>query len=193
MTNIGALKRDQHIIRSLEEFIGKRLTKIDVGLNERGFSINSSRVEGLNLKNLGLRFLPPYIMDLTGLEWLDLSHNEFNEFPVEIGRFTELKSLDISYNGIVTIPNDILQLENLEQLKISHNRVVELPSQLNLLRKLECLDLSGNNDIILPPSILEMDSLREIRLHFSLLHEERHLELLTELARRGCNVWFPVE
>lgn len=99
----------------------------------------------LDLSNKGLTKLPSYVLQMTILEKLDLSHNKLTgALPAEIRHLSNLKVLDISNNLMTGIPAEIGQLSNLRILNLSNNQFTGLPYELGNLKQLETLYLSGN-------------------------------------------------
>ncbi|XP_077223388.1 disease resistance protein At4g27190-like [Tasmannia lanceolata] len=65
-----------------------------------------------------------HVGELKALESLDLSNNLFSQLPVEIGNLTNLRRLDLSYNGILeVIPRNavICRLTRLEELDMEES------------------------------------------------------------------------
>lgn len=101
---------------------------------------------GLDLSGQSLAKLPQYVLDMTGLEVLDISNNNLTgALPSEIGRLTNLRVLDASGNQMTGVPAEVGKLRNLRTLDLSNNRLTGLPLELGQLSNLETLDLSGND------------------------------------------------
>jgi internalin A len=100
----------------------------------------------LDLRGDGLEKLPSYVLDMTGLEALDISNNQLTgALPSEIGKLTNLKVLNASGNLMTGVPAEIGKLRELRTLNLSNNRLTGLPMELGQLSNLETLDLSGND------------------------------------------------
>jgi Leucine-rich repeat (LRR) protein len=77
--------------------------------------------------------------------------NEFvTEIPLAIIRFTELKCLNITMNGLTRLSSDIGMLANLERLLLSHNKIMHLPPELGHLEHLQFIDLRENPLVDIP-------------------------------------------
>jgi len=70
----------------------------------------------------------------------------FNLIPIppEIGRLTNLKFLDLSFNRLEKIPPEMGELKSIKWLNLSNNKITELPSALDKLIMLVCLNLKLN-------------------------------------------------
>ena len=68
----------------------------------------------LNLRGNSLRDLPAQFSKLSDLLVLDLSHNQFREFPLPLCDTVSLKYIDISDCHISAIPNEIGKLRNVQ-------------------------------------------------------------------------------
>ncbi len=102
--------------------------------------------KSLDLSNKGIDKLPPYVLDNTSLEELDISANKLTgALPAEIRRLKNLKVLDASDNKMTGVPAEIGQLEKLEVLDLSNNQLTGLPYEMGNLKSLKTLDLSGND------------------------------------------------
>ena len=79
---------------------------------------------------------------------LDLSMNELQILPPEIGNLTNLKYINLGYNYLCGLPPEIGNLTNLENLKINNNNLYSLPPEICNLKKIKTLVVSGGNTFI---------------------------------------------
>jgi len=132
----------------------------------------------------------------TGAKELDLSsiggryswdNGTLTSIPSEIGKLTQLISLNISKNEIDQLPSEIGKLVNLKVLNVSFNKLTGLPSEIGNLLSLEELDLAFNKLKKLPETIGNLISLRRLYLgkadYFS-LGKSRTENRLETLPRR---------
>jgi hypothetical protein len=99
----------------------------------------------LNLSGQGLERLPDYVLGLTNLEELNISHNRLSgALPAEIRKLTKLKVLKANNNQFTGIPAEIGQLSELRVIDFSNNQLTGLPYELGNLKNLQTIDLSGN-------------------------------------------------
>lgn len=75
---------------------------------------------------------------------LDLSYNEIEELPENIGALTYLTHLNLSFNRLKKLPDSIGNLPNLIRFDVHHNFLTQLPSTIERLSKLERFDCSYN-------------------------------------------------
>lgn len=100
----------------------------------------------LNLSNTGLTELPKYVLSMTQLRELNLSHNQLTgALPAEIRSLKNLQKLDLSYNNMSGVPAEIGELAQLQELNLSYNHFTGLPNELGNLSNLKVLNLTSNN------------------------------------------------
>lgn len=89
------------------------------------------------------------ILDFVNLESLDVSNNQFQEFPMILLKLQKLKELNLSYCELKSLPSELVQLPNLTKLDISQNLFTEIPSVVFELENLE--------ELIIHPILSEYD------------------------------------
>ncbi len=136
---------------------------------------------------------------------LDLSKKKLNEFPMDILKFTNLRSLKLYKNRIDSIPNEISQLKNLrelnvglndltkfnkaiceltnlEKLVLNQNEIEEVPVEIKNLSKLVHLDMWDNNLFVIPDEIGELKETLKVfdlqNIQFNTEEQKRIHELL---------------
>jgi Leucine-rich repeat (LRR) protein len=158
------MSTDLAIIKELEQRIGKKLKNLNQGYwCSVGYVQNEqNQITGLSVSDCGLKALPPEIMRLQNLTWLDLSHNQFRSLPASIGRLENLTELDLSHNQLNELPTSIGQLQNLIGLDLCENNLKQFPKTLlnldlvikwdNLLKASIMIDVHiKNNPFQTPP------------------------------------------
>lgn len=108
---------------------------------------------------------------LRSLEYLDLSNNQIEKFPMFLCECAFLCALNLSHNIIETIPAEIHLFKALNILNLSHNAIRRIPDQLFTLKTLVSLDLSSNTIGHLPNNICSLDSLKTLDLRSCGLEE----------------------
>ena len=112
--------------------------------------------------------IPPELISLASLEWLDLSGNQLSgAIPPELGDFANLEVLGLYVNQLTgEIPPELGNLANLEVLYLHANQLTgEIPPKLGNLVNLEVLDLSGNQlSGEIPMELNNLSSLEILRL-----------------------------
>lgn len=98
---------------------------------------------------------------------LDLSHNEVEEVPRDVGALGEaLVSLSLAYNRVRSpLPDGMAELTGLRSLDLSHNKLDALPDALFAgMRALKTLRLADNRLERLPRSLDALAALEELLL-----------------------------
>lgn len=132
-----------------------------------------------DLHQLGLDF-----KKFVNLQWVDLSKNEFTEFPKELTELPFLQYIDLSKNEIKDIPDGISKLEHLRYLGMSRNRLYLMSPKIGTLKKLETLDLFDNPLTVFPQELSGLESLKELDLRLVQINEKekRRLQKLMPYA-----------
>ena len=105
---------------------------------------------------------------------LDLSGNDLEGLPSEIGRLQSLEKLilgkwddeaerDIG-NRLTTIFKEIFQLANLKELHIPYNQITVIPDLIASLVNLTELNLSSNQITAIPDEIANLANLTSLNL-----------------------------
>jgi Leucine-rich repeat (LRR) protein len=80
----------------------------------------------LDLRNKQITEISPKLWNFTDLTVLDLSQNPaLSALPQDIDLLTELKTLRVCGNGLLTLPSSILNLKNLVSLELNQNKLTE--------------------------------------------------------------------
>ncbi|MEQ8382450.1 MAG: COR domain-containing protein [Coleofasciculus sp. A1-SPW-01] len=118
----------------------------------------------LDLSDNNIQELPAEIGQLTALQSLYLIGNNIQELPAEIVQLTSLQSLYLYGNNIQELPAEIVQLTALQSLEIIGNKLQELPAEIGQLTALQSLYLYGNNIQELPAEIGQLTALQSLDL-----------------------------
>lgn len=114
-----------------------------------------------------LEELPNYVVaDPLCWKSVQLSHNNFIEFPKAVGTFLNLVNIDISNNGLTNIGEEIVQLQKLTTFTAKNNLLDadSLPKDFGLLVSLETVNFSGNRFTEFPLQLTEIRNLRSLYL-----------------------------
>ncbi|KAM4046879.1 leucine-rich repeat-containing protein 63 isoform 1-T2 [Anomaloglossus baeobatrachus] len=113
----------------------------------------------LSLKAYFISKLPDLTPLYNSLFYLNLSFNEFWQFPSEVYNFEYLESLKLRNNPFKEIPHGIHKLKRLRTLIVSFCSLSSLPAGLFLLPFLQVLDVSYNNITSIPNDIYNLRAL----------------------------------
>ncbi|XP_068121313.1 leucine-rich repeat-containing protein 63 [Hyperolius riggenbachi] len=113
----------------------------------------------LSLKAYFISILPDMTPLYNTLYYLNLSFNEFYQFPTEVYRLEHLESLKLRNNPIKEIPFGIHNLKKLRTLVVSFCSLSSLPAGVFLLPYLQVLDVSYNNISSIPNDISNLRAL----------------------------------
>ena len=119
-------------------------------------------VEHLDLSGNEIEVIPSEIGRLSKLSYLNLSGNCISELPEEIGLLKNLKCLNLSNNLITQLPLAITQLTNLTSLILNNNQIDNLPNELWSLPSLAFLLIRNNRLLRIDASICELKCLKFI-------------------------------
>jgi len=96
---------------------------------------------------------------------LDLSNNEINELPKEIGKLTGLRILIVDNNNIKEFPQEIYQLKNLGMLSCIENNISYISEDIINMQELLVFMACYNSISVLPNNFFKLLNLTGICLH----------------------------
>ena len=165
-THLTSLSLDGHQIQDLTYEIGEL-----------------SELLRFTAANNQLLNLPYELGALRNVEYLDFSHNSINSFP-NVHQLRSLTYLDASYNLMSALPLNIRRWTALRTLKVTNNVLQTLPEPLGELERLTFIDASDNRLTALPGSIKHLTRLGQLHLkNNSLTKVPAVVPLLTTLAQ----------
>lgn len=123
-----------------------------------------SGIKELDLRGIGLTFLPAEICFFPNLERFNASNNFLTSLPQEIALLSKLTTLELRNNTLLKLPREIGLLQNLQHLVVSHNMLTCLPVEIAQLTQLTLLHLEGNCFIDFPREVCLLPSLLELNL-----------------------------
>jgi internalin A len=129
--------------------------------------IDQAALEGwleLDLSSEDIAELPPDIGRLTQLQSLNLESNRLRTLPWEIDQLTQLECLNLCGNQFRDLPLEIVQLIRLQSLDLGSNRLGTLSWKIGQLTQLRYLNLCGNQLKDLPLEIVQLIHLQELDL-----------------------------
>jgi len=113
----------------------------------------------LDLSKDGLKEFPLDVLKLTELRSLKLSKNKLTHLPDEVAGLDKLEEISLSKNSFSTFPIVLTKLTCLKRIYIDQNEITAIPHDINKLVHLELLDMWSNDVYIVPDSLSELDNL----------------------------------
>ncbi|CAJ1055516.1 leucine-rich repeat-containing protein 47 [Xyrichtys novacula] len=109
--------------------------------------------------------LSPDIYSLTLLNYLEVSQcPSLTEIHEDIQHLTNLQSLILCRNKLVSVPNVVGNLRSLKVLDLSVNNLTVLPKEITELKELNTLNVSCNNLEFLPEGLSQCTKLANINI-----------------------------
>ncbi|CAI7752015.1 unnamed protein product [Closterium sp. NIES-53] len=135
----------------------------------KGVKCNANKeVIEISLRSLGLSGeVPPEIVQLNKLTWLDLGENSLHgNIPVDIANLPSLMVLNLCCNNIGGVIPDLGRMSNLLAIDLSNNILSDtIPASLGDLPQLKFLELNNNQlSGEIPASIGNLKRLKSISL-----------------------------
>ena len=140
-------------------------------------------LSALSLFNCGLSSLPDEIVLFTNIKSLDLSYNDLSNADMSI--LTSLKnitSISLDNCHLKAFPDEVLGYSALEELNLYANNISILPPGLSQMKSLKYLQLGGNDIESLPSDIGNLKNLESLSVEStSIKHFPKSITQLTKL------------
>lgn len=114
------------------------------------------KVYNLDLSKKKIQDFPMEVLKFTNLRSLKLYKNRIDSIPNEISQLKNLRELNMGLNDLKKFNVNICQLTNLEKLVLNQNEIEEIPAEIKNLTKLVHLDMWDNNLFVIPDEIGEL-------------------------------------
>ena len=164
--------RNLKVLR-LDRMDGWLCDKVDGSGSDRGTVdfipetiANLTKLEVLELNDLGLKKLPDAIGSLPNLTKLNVYKNELEYLPEFHGRTIEgvpfdykIEELSVSSNNLEKLPSTVGNLKELKTLSAGDNKIREIPETIKNLSELTHLTLRNNDIKIIPDEICSLKKL----------------------------------
>lgn len=147
----------------------------------RILNAKENKLRFLDLSGLYLKKIPIDISDMTYLLDVDLSYNQFSEFPKCIAGLYNVQFLNLSYNSFTDIELDEGKYYSYNEIDISNNDLNFIPNELNYLDK-DVKIIFENNPFLkgLPPEIEFHKDLSYISFYLQSLSQRDNIKKLFE-------------
>ncbi|XP_069691422.1 leucine-rich repeat-containing protein 47-like [Periplaneta americana] len=186
LSGLNYLCISQTCLNTLPEDIGNLTNLTSLVLHSNKISKLPTTIGKLiNLKMLDLsrnklEAIPDEISNLPQLSTLNLASNNLSVFPC-MSQNTKLSILDLSGNQFEEFP-DICYAEliHLAEVKLNGNKLKEVPPTIKELSSLKVFDLGDNALSTVPAEIADINKLKEINLKGNRLSDKRLLKLVDQ-------------
>jgi len=129
----------------------------------KDFADRMPSLEVLNLSGNQFTQFPYQLLDMDTLRELNLGSNKISVLPRHYENLHALEVLYLGGNELIGVPDEISQLRNLTSLNLADNRINLLPRTLAALKKIKTLSLHGNRLTTLPIELVKL-KLEELSL-----------------------------
>uniref|UniRef100_A0A672MSP1 PH domain leucine-rich repeat-containing protein phosphatase 2 n=1 Tax=Sinocyclocheilus grahami TaxID=75366 RepID=A0A672MSP1_SINGR len=131
----------------------------------------SQTISLVDLSCYSLEEVPEYLFYCQDVTHLNLRHNFMSlDGPgglINFSRFAQLRSLNLSHNGLGVFPESLCEIQTLTELYLSCNGLSAVPSRLENLQSLQTLCLDGNRLDSLPEELGSLAQLCSLGLSFN--------------------------
>ncbi|XP_073515645.1 malignant fibrous histiocytoma-amplified sequence 1 homolog [Phyllobates terribilis] len=135
-----------------------------------------THLEKLELNQNKIKTIPTGIFsNLTDLKHLKLNNNRLSKLPVDLSCCSKLQYLNVSHNLFTDFPECILEINCLKEVYMGNNKLQKLPAKLFLDLSLKKLVVSYN-PLREPPDEVCVGGLKQIRSYFLQLQETKAKE-----------------
>ncbi|XP_026071750.1 PH domain leucine-rich repeat-containing protein phosphatase 2 [Carassius auratus] len=131
----------------------------------------SQTISLVDLSCYSLEDVPEYLFYCQDVTHLNLRHNFMSlDGPgglANFNRFGQLRSLNLSHNGLGVFPESVCEIQTLTELYLSCNGLSSVPARLQNLQSLQTLCLDGNLLESLPEELGNLTQLCSLGLSFN--------------------------
>ncbi|RNA39044.1 leucine-rich repeat-containing 63 isoform X1 [Brachionus plicatilis] len=124
----------------------------------------------INLSFNNFKDFPPELLEFTQLEAIKLRSNPIRYLPEKFGNFQNLKILSLAYCLLKEMPSCIFELQSLIDLDLSYNQLNHLDQNILQLVSLKTLNMEGNELEVVPCCMLKMKNLEILNVKNNYLH-----------------------
>ena len=126
--------------------------------------LSDSKLQQLDLSELGLDKVPAKVWDLKGLTAFWFVRNKLAAIPDEVAQLPALTYLNLDGNAITAVPDSLKDAKKLRWLRLSGNQIGELPKSLSELKDMRRLYMRQNKLTAVPEVVKEWPELEDLIL-----------------------------
>ncbi|XP_063808882.1 leucine-rich repeat-containing protein 63 [Pseudophryne corroboree] len=112
---------------------------------------------------------PTEVYKLEHLESLKLRNNPIKEIPYGVHKLKKIRTFIMSFCSLSSLPAGLFQLPYLQVLDVSYNNITSISNDISNLRALEFLNVEGNSLPALPCGALKL-RLKHLRVGNNQMH-----------------------
>ncbi|KRX02679.1 Ankyrin repeat-containing domain [Pseudocohnilembus persalinus] len=143
------------------DYKGKKINFLELDFNTR---MHLDLISSLDISDNNFSNFPEQILQLNNLKSLRLDSNKISFLPKQLCELQDLKLLSVFDNNISFLPENIEKLQSLEVLNIARNKLDPFPRQICQLKKLKTLYVFGNEFQFIPNEFQNLSNLKEFSL-----------------------------
>ncbi|XP_015592936.1 leucine-rich repeat-containing protein 47 [Cephus cinctus] len=141
---------------------------------------NLQKLKVLDCSRNQLEHLPQELGNLPQLTSINFSSNLLNELPSQAHNI-KLSILDLSNNQFNNFPDVCYpELIHLAEIKLNGNKIKQIPSNIHVLPSLKLLDLADNHISAVPGELADCSKLKELNLKGNPLSDKRLSKLVDQ-------------
>lgn len=142
---------------------------VDGGAKSKEFWSKLNNLETLIMNENNIKYLPDTMGSMRSLRYLNLANNVIRHFPPRVaeGLGNSLTELDLSNNDLQDVPNELGKLKRLVQLDLSNNNLQQLSPNMGNMDGLVFMNVENNQLVELPDNMWKMESLVIVRANFN--------------------------
>ena len=166
------LQQQEEVYRSAKTLVHLDLTGNRLRcLPQKFWKTKFPKLEVLILYDNDINVIGNDIKTFENLKELDVSRNELEMLPPDLGLCKKLEKLVLGANPMSAVPDELCNLVNLRILSSNGVSLMDLPNQIGKMKSLQVLEVRENLLRIVPDSLANLENLEQLDLGENELEE----------------------